>query len=63
MISKITPENVLNEKSSDASLIQKNIPFLGGRPQRNIIISPDDITNLIIACNTCSNLEEFFKVT
>jgi len=63
MISKITPENVVKESSSDVSLIKKSIPFLGGRPQRDLIISSDDSTNLIIACNTCISLEEFFKVT
>jgi hypothetical protein len=63
MISKITPDNVVNESTSKVSLVLKNIPFLGGRPQRDTIISSDDITNLIIACNTCSCLEDFYKVT
>lgn len=63
MISKVTPEKVTRTSSKETSLIGKTIPFMGGRPQRDLIISSDDITNLIIACNTCRNLEEFFTVT
>ena len=63
MISKTTPEKVLKTGTANDSLIGKAIPFLGGRPQRESIINSDDIVNLLIACNTCSTLEEFFKVT
>ena len=63
MISKITPDKVLRTDSSTVSWIGKFIPFMGGRPRRDTIITDDDIMNLIIACNTCSTLEEFFKVT
>jgi len=63
MISKVTPEKVLRAESANVSWIGKSIPFMGGRPQRDSIIANDDIMNLIIACNTCSSLDEFFKVT
>jgi hypothetical protein len=35
------------------------IPFLGGRPERNIIINKDDVTNLEIALNTNSDVNTF----
>jgi hypothetical protein len=35
------------------------IPFLGGRPKRETIISKEDIMNLAITLNTCANVEEF----
>jgi hypothetical protein len=63
MISKITPEKVINPASSDASWIDKTIPFLGGRPNRDISIGSDDVVNLVIACNTCNTFEEFFNLT
>ena len=63
MFSKITPEKVGNPNSADVSWIEKNIPFLGGRPRRDTVISNDDILNLVIASNTCTTLEEFLKVT
>jgi hypothetical protein len=37
------------------------IPFLGGRPNREKIIGPDDIMNLIITLNLESSAEEFEK--
>jgi hypothetical protein len=37
------------------------IPFLGGRPSREKIISEDDITNLIIALNTAKSLDVFLE--
>gem|GEM_PF-4973974 len=63
MISRITPENVLNPTPADSSWRKKSIPFLGGRPKRDIPITADDINNLIIASNTCVTLEEFFSLT
>ncbi len=63
MISKTTPEKIVKTGLTNDSLIGKTIPFLGGRPQRESIIGNDDIMNLLIACNTCSTLEDFFKVT
>jgi hypothetical protein len=35
------------------------IPFLGGRPKRETIISKEDIMNLAITLNTCASVEEF----
>jgi hypothetical protein len=63
MISKITPEKIRNQDSNETSLIERSIPFLGGRPARDVLINSDDIINLIIATNTCSSLEEFIKIT
>ena len=62
MISKITP-NKINPTSSNVSWVEKTIPFLGGRPERESTIGSDDIVNLVIACNTCGTLEEFFHLT
>jgi hypothetical protein len=63
MISKITPEKITNKAPVVAPWNQKTIPFLGGRPKRDSIISNDDIMNLLIACNTCQTLDEFFSLT
>jgi hypothetical protein len=35
------------------------IPFLGGRPKREIIINKDDITDLEITLNLCFTVNEF----
>ncbi len=37
------------------------IPLLGGRPEREAIISSDDIVNLQIALHTCTSLDEFLE--
>ena len=37
------------------------IPFLGGRPNRETIISRDDITNISILLNTTSSVSEFLE--
>ena len=37
------------------------IPFLGGRPQRAMIIRQDDITDLKIRLYTTSTVEAFLK--
>ena len=63
MISKITPEKLSSQPSTVAPWNQKTIPFLGGRPKRESIISNDDILNLLIACNTCRTMDEFFEQT
>jgi hypothetical protein len=34
------------------------IPFLGGRPKRQTVITADDVTNLSIALNTTMSVEE-----
>lgn len=63
MISKITPEQVRNQETGVRSYIERTIPFLEGRPDRDLTINSDDIVNLIIACNTCSSMEDFFAIT
>ncbi|MCU0609607.1 MAG: hypothetical protein MUF22_07565 [Chitinispirillaceae bacterium] len=37
------------------------IPFLGGRPKRETVISSDDVINLTIRLNTVDQVEEFVK--
>jgi hypothetical protein len=37
------------------------IPFLGGRPERETIIMPDDIVNLKIILNTTDSVEELIN--
>ena len=37
------------------------IPFLGGRPDREKIISPDDILNLKIKINLEQSVEDFIN--
>jgi len=44
-------------------LRQGDIPFLGGRPDRETVISTDDILNLQIALNTAQDLEKFCALT
>lgn len=42
---------------------QRNeIPFMGGRPERDTAIGQEDILNLIIALNTAATLAEFFDL-
>ncbi len=61
MIYKVTPEKLVN--TNQQKTWKEAIPFLGGRPDREVVIGTDDVTNLIIACNTCASLEEFFRQT
>lgn len=37
------------------------IPFLGGRPRRNAIISADEVLNLSIALNTTESVDELLR--
>ena len=37
------------------------IPFLGGRPERDTIISIDEIVNLVIMINTADTVESFIN--
>ena len=60
---KTTPEKINELTPSVTGWTEKNITFLGGRPERECAIGTDDIINLIIAYNTCSTFEEFFKLT
>lgn len=47
-------KNVIDKRKIRLEEVTKDeyIPFLGGRPERDTIITQDDITNLIIALNT-----------
>lgn len=40
----------------------KLIPYLKGRPKRDMIIGADDIMNLRIALNTATSLEAFLAL-
>jgi hypothetical protein len=42
---------------------EQRIPFLTGRPKREDPMGPDDVTNLVIALNTCTSLDELFERT
>ena len=53
-----------NDKFEQATEPSPDFPFLPvleGRPQRDVSITPDDVTNLRIALNTCGSLEEFLE--
>lgn len=41
---------------------RNEIDFLSGRPERNTVIGSDDITNLQIALNTATTIDEFCVV-
>jgi hypothetical protein len=60
---KTTPDNMSNLNSAESAMVEKTIPFLGGRPIRECPIGADDVMNLLIACNTCSSFEEFYNLT
>jgi hypothetical protein len=40
---------------------EEYIPFLGGRPHRETVISEDDIMNLVISLNTAKSFEMFME--
>lgn len=52
----------LNHELRESGLKMVRIPFMGGRPERDIVINSDDIINLQIAFGTCKTLKEFFAV-
>ncbi len=54
-------KNVVDKRSVKLEDVMRPdyIPFLGGRPKREAIISKDEITNLSIMLNTCATVEEF----
>jgi hypothetical protein len=35
------------------------IPFLGGRPKRDTVITGDDVANVAIALNTTASVKDF----
>lgn len=64
MISKITPGKPRkNDPQLPLHYMTRRIPFMGGRPKRDTVINSDDIINLVIACNTCSSVDEFIMDT
>ena len=64
MISKMTPEKTKNnDPRQPPQYLRRRIPFMRGRPQRDGVINADDILNLVIACNTCSSLDDFIMHT
>ncbi|HUI94062.1 MAG TPA: hypothetical protein VLX68_17620 [Chitinivibrionales bacterium] len=58
-----TNRHVIDKRSIKLEDVLKKdyIPFLGGRPKRESIISKDEITNLEITLNTCKSVEEFLS--
>jgi hypothetical protein len=47
------------KKESADSLLKNRIPFLQGRPDRELPINHDDMINLAILLNTCKTVDEF----
>ncbi len=57
------PKNVIDERPvGTASPATARIPFLSGRPERETIISVDEITNLTIVLNITKSVDEFLKL-
>jgi hypothetical protein len=50
------------QQAEKVILDTNKIPFLGGRPQRDTIISEDDICNLKIALETAPSFSAFLKM-
>lgn len=48
-----------NDNKSGKNPTVSSIPFLGGRPERDTVISHDEIVNLMILLNTVSTVESF----
>jgi len=42
-------------------MINRHIPFLGGRPERDLIITTDEIMDLVILLETVKSFEEFLE--
>ena len=53
---------LLEKQSVNSDEIQKSIPFLGGRPDRDTVISEEDITDLKINLNVTHSVEEFLQL-
>ncbi|MBD3421599.1 MAG: hypothetical protein GF398_15900 [Chitinivibrionales bacterium] len=53
--------NVIDKRSIKLEHIMQDdyIPYMSGRPARVKIINKDDLTNLSIALNTSTSVEEF----
>lgn len=50
-----------NNQRFEDLLESRPIPFLSGRPDRDVTVDTDDILNLLIALNTSETLEEFLE--
>lgn len=60
---KMEKRNVVDHRRIKLDKIKSSdyIPFMGGRPKREKIISEDDSVNLSIALNTSNTIEEFLN--
>ncbi|NLD92917.1 MAG: hypothetical protein GX639_09640 [Fibrobacter sp.] len=57
------PKNVIDERPvGTVSPAKTRIPFLSGRPERETIISVDEITDLTIVLNITKSVDEFLKL-
>jgi hypothetical protein len=55
--------NELSDNLKKSNIADKvSIPFLGGRPDRELVINGDDILNLQIALETSKTIKEFCLV-
>lgn len=55
--------NVAEERPvGAANLAKTRIPFLSGRPERDTIISVDEIINLTISLNVTKSVDEFLQL-
>ncbi len=50
-----------NQNPSPVNKYPEKIPFMEGRPERDLAIKDNDIANLLIALNTCKSLDEFLS--
>ncbi len=56
-------KNVIDERPvGTANLVKTRIPFLSGRPERETIISVDEIINLTISLNVTKSVDEFLQL-
>lgn len=54
-----------NENEENLEFIKKSevyYPLFTGRPERDEVVTEDEILNLVIALNTCSSADEFMKL-
>jgi hypothetical protein len=64
MEKNLEKKKVIDRRSIKLENVMKPdyIPFLSGRPNREIIIGKDDLINLAIVLNTANTVEEFIKL-
>jgi hypothetical protein len=55
--------HILDKRSVRLEDVMKEgyIPFLGGRPEREKVISADDVLNMAISLNTTTTVEDFLS--